>query len=347
MTLAKNKVINIDRYFASFEVSETELDTAESNSEQTALKVEGIQPYQPNNYTEYLAGAAQKPTLELGSENLEPLATQSSEKIFAEKLSKLLKVESAHLVAPLPADLTSSSAGLEPAPKHLKSRFGLGLAVQAVLIMIFSSLGLKLIATADFSCNSYQVCQSGQALLKQAETSVKAMGIRLSGQTLPAADAGQNLFQAGLKQAYAAALLVQTASTPAEWEQASQLWQAAIDLMQAVPPSSEAYDSAQAKLSIYQYHQQYAIAEVDPFREAVNAAMDAALAIQSASSSQEYQKVSQQWLAAIQLMEGVDSGSQYYDTAQRKIAEYAKNLSYSQSLSVVDYGLQLHQPKDQ
>ncbi|PSN05828.1 WD40 repeat domain-containing protein, partial [filamentous cyanobacterium CCT1] len=60
--------------------------------------------------------------------------------------------------------------------------------------------------------------------------------------------------------------------------------------------------------------------------------MRAAIEIQSANSLKDYQLVSRYWMEAIKLMEEVAPESHHYDTAQIKIAEYAKNLAYSQSL---------------
>jgi uncharacterized protein YlxW (UPF0749 family) len=78
------------------------------------------------------------------------------------------------------------------------------------------------------------------------------------------------------------------------------------------------------------YDDVYDDVEYDTFNDALNAGMEAAMLAQTAKSSQEWNKVSETWKEAIELLEYVPESSPNLETAQNKIEEYQKNLNYSQ-----------------
>lgn len=70
--------------------------------------------------------------------------------------------------------------------------------------------------------------------------------------------------------------------------------------------------------------------QLDPFREAVNAAISAATLTQSAKSQDDWNTVVAQWQKAINLMKTVPTSSPNYTVAQKKVSEYQLNLDYAQ-----------------
>ncbi|MEA5499114.1 hypothetical protein [Limnoraphis robusta] len=78
------------------------------------------------------------------------------------------------------------------------------------------------------------------------------------------------------------------------------------------------------------YDDVYDDVEYDTFNDALNAGMEAAMLAQTAKSSQEWNKVSEIWKEAIELLEDVPESSPNLEIAQNKIEEYQKNLNYSQ-----------------
>jgi len=73
-----------------------------------------------------------------------------------------------------------------------------------------------------------------------------------------------------------------------------------------------------------------ASAEVEYFREAVNAAQNAANLAQTASTGAEWQAVADSWNRAIELMKQVPESDPDYATAQQKAVDYQPNLEYAQ-----------------
>ncbi len=71
------------------------------------------------------------------------------------------------------------------------------------------------------------------------------------------------------------------------------------------------------------------VAASDPFREAVNAAMAAAVAAQTAQSPQQWATVATSWNKAITNMKAVAPDHPRYATAQQKATEYGKNFDYA------------------
>lgn len=67
----------------------------------------------------------------------------------------------------------------------------------------------------------------------------------------------------------------------------------------------------------------------NPFRDAVNHAMEAATLTQTANTADEWNTVAEKWQQAIALMQAVPAAHPSYETAQAKVAEYQKNLEYA------------------
>ncbi len=68
----------------------------------------------------------------------------------------------------------------------------------------------------------------------------------------------------------------------------------------------------------------------DSFRQAVNYAMKASTLSQSAKSKTDWDSVVSNWQNATDLMKAVPNSSPHYATAQKKVEEYKKNLTYAQ-----------------
>lgn len=73
-----------------------------------------------------------------------------------------------------------------------------------------------------------------------------------------APEASSDPFPSAVRKATSAAQLTQTASTAEEWGQVATDWQAAIELMQAVPESNPNYSVAQDRVPVYQKNLGYA-----------------------------------------------------------------------------------------
>jgi uncharacterized protein YkwD len=69
----------------------------------------------------------------------------------------------------------------------------------------------------------------------------------------------------------------------------------------------------------------------DPFREAVNAAMAAAVAAQTAQTPQQWAIVAGSWQRAVTNMKAVAPDHPRHAIAQQKAAEYAKNFDYARN----------------
>ncbi|MBF2082984.1 hypothetical protein [Thermoleptolyngbya sp. C42_A2020_037] len=67
----------------------------------------------------------------------------------------------------------------------------------------------------------------------------------------------------------------------------------------------------------------------NPFRDAVNKAMEAATLTQTAKTHDEWNTVSAAWQQAISLMQAVPTSHPSYETAQAKVGEYQRNLEYA------------------
>ncbi len=68
----------------------------------------------------------------------------------------------------------------------------------------------------------------------------------------------------------------------------------------------------------------------DPFRDAVNAATQAATLAQTAATSEEWGRVAEYWGKAVDNMDAVPSDHPKYDVAQGKVSEYQRYLDYAQ-----------------
>lgn len=71
-------------------------------------------------------------------------------------------------------------------------------------------------------------------------------------------------------------------------------------------------------------------AQSEPFRDAVNKAMEAAKLAQTAKTSEEWSEVANSWQQSINLMKAVQSSSPNHKTAQQKAVQYRTNLEYAQ-----------------
>ncbi|WP_416666771.1 hypothetical protein [Egbenema bharatensis] len=79
----------------------------------------------------------------------------------------------------------------------------------------------------------------------------------------------------------------------------------------------------------------------EPFRNAVNKAMEVAELTQRAKTPEEWREVANLWEQAITLMKSVPQNSPSYETAQSKVSEYQRNLEYAQNNS----GLTIETPQ--
>ena len=157
-------------------------------------------------------------------------------------------------------------------------------------------------------------------------------------------------FQNALDTGMSAAQLTQSAKSKEDWNVVVSRWQSAIKSLKAVPKSSQNHAKAQKKLTEYQkylaYAQQQAKSGAKPtsaakpsssatpqlvnMQDAFDTAMGAAVIAQSAQSKDDWTLVASRWQSAINLLKAVPASSPNYAIAQKKIAEYQRNLSYAQ-----------------
>ncbi|WP_293124170.1 hypothetical protein [Okeania sp. SIO1I7] len=71
-------------------------------------------------------------------------------------------------------------------------------------------------------------------------------------------------------------------------------------------------------------------ASVDPFSQAVRFATKASQLAQTARTKQQWDKVAQEWVQAVAWMQAVPPGNPRRAFAEKKVAEYMRNLAYSQ-----------------
>jgi hypothetical protein len=69
----------------------------------------------------------------------------------------------------------------------------------------------------------------------------------------------------------------------------------------------------------------------NPWRDAVNTAMNAAVKAQTAQTAVEWGEVAQEWDKSVQLLKLVPTTDPKYDKAQQKITEYTQNLDIARS----------------
>ncbi|MEA5542166.1 hypothetical protein VB834_24335 [Limnoraphis robusta Tam1] len=108
-----------------------------------------------------------------------------------------------------------------------------------------------------------------------------------------------------------------------------------IESIETYPESFSEYDHRENEEFVNTEHDAsyddvYDDVEYDTFYDALNAGMEAAILAQTAKSAQEWNKVSEIWKEAIELLEDVPESSPNLEIAQNKIVEYQKNLNYSQ-----------------
>jgi hypothetical protein len=68
----------------------------------------------------------------------------------------------------------------------------------------------------------------------------------------------ENSFAEAVRKATSAAEATQNATTPEQWQAVAADWEAAINLMQAVPQDNPNYQTAQQKVTEYQKNLEYA-----------------------------------------------------------------------------------------
>lgn len=90
-------------------------------------------------------------------------------------------------------------------------------------------------------------------------------------------------FRDAVNKAMEAATLTQTAKTHDEWTTVLEMWQQAIDRMQAVPASHPNYQTAQAKVSEYSSNREYARQNAQTAQLAIQRLNDCEAAMQTAA----------------------------------------------------------------
>lgn len=98
-------------------------------------------------------------------------------------------------------------------------------------------------------------------------------------------------------------------------------------------PAAKASPSPAAKASPAPAAKASAKQTTDPFRDAVNKAMNAANLTQTASNKAQWNTVASDWQQAIDLMKSVPKTHPKYQLAQQKATEYQNNLNYAQKAS--------------
>jgi hypothetical protein len=69
--------------------------------------------------------------------------------------------------------------------------------------------------------------------------------------------------------------------------------------------------------------------QVDPFKKAIDKAIQSANLVQSAKTNEEWEKVSNSWQQSIDFMKAVPESNPNYAVAQQKVIEYQPNLEYA------------------
>ena len=144
----------------------------------------------------------------------------------------------------------------------------------------------------------------------------------------------QNLVQPAYDQAMTAAGLTQIAQTPEQWTQVMEHWQAALAVLTTVPADHPQFKLAQEKQGLYQrnlaYAEQQYQNQVDPFREAVEAATEAAAKGKTAVTIEDWSAVSTLWQTALESMAAVPEDYPRYAIAQQRVPIYQANWEYVQ-----------------
>ena len=144
----------------------------------------------------------------------------------------------------------------------------------------------------------------------------------------------QNLVQPAYDQAMTAAGLTQIAQTPEQWTQVMEHWQAALAVLATVPADHPQFKLAQEKQGLYQrnlaYAEQQYQNQVDPFREAVEAATEAAAKGKTAVTIEDWSAVSTLWQTALESMAAVPEDYPRYAIAQQRVPIYQANWEYVQ-----------------
>lgn len=135
-------------------------------------------------------------------------------------------------------------------------------------------------------------------------------------------------FGDAVNKATNAANLARDAQSDKQWLAVVAEWQNAIDLMKAVPPSSDNYDVAQNRIVQYQQNLAAIKRRINrPFQRGIDAAQNAAFFAQTAKSKAEWEFVASHWEEAIAFMKAVPPSSPNYNVALNRIVQYQQNLN--------------------
>ncbi|MCL2931517.1 MAG: DUF1574 domain-containing protein [Trichodesmium sp. MAG_R03] len=94
--------------------------------------------------------------------------------------------------------------------------------------------------------------------------------------------------------------------------------------------TSHTKNNSQISLVYQNYNSTRKCASVDPFSQAVRFAIKAANLAQSAKTKQQWDRVAQEWVQAVAWMQAVPPENPKRAFAEKKVAEYMRNLAYSQ-----------------
>ena len=143
----------------------------------------------------------------------------------------------------------------------------------------------------------------------------------------PAASA--TLYRQALVRGNKAATLAQSAQSQEDWQQVTNEWGQAIELLDDTPQSdSDAYNKALQKVAEYQQYQAIAQQRVEhaSWQQAVRIAETAGQQAGLAQTAEDWNQVTAFWGDAIALLKTIPEDYSNYETAQAKIVEYQRNM---------------------
>lgn len=299
--------VDIDRYFAIFEVDETQDETPIKALAEAPKSIESRVPLKPYVHeSEILIHHRQFNNREL------------------ESASNALKALKSQLEEECEVPQACVTLSPQKQPKVRFNRGGLLLKLTAVACGTALTLNYSQIFAQEWAAFD------GYAALKQVSENAQAYWQQPSVAQESQPDSNQEHFRKALNAAAAAAEATQVASTPEEWQAVSNQWKVAIAHLQAIPADHPLHSEAKNRLKRYQTGLAYASQEIESFREGVNVAFQAAQLVQTAHTRSDWQTVARTWQQAIKLMQAVPQSSPNYSMAQEKVAEYAANAVYAQ-----------------
>ena len=180
-------------------------------------------------------------------------------------------------------------------------------------------------------------CSSGSgtsSLSSEPTNEVAAVATSSVKSELPSEDIPVRDFlkEAG-EEAKSAKHFSQNSVSKDDWDLAISRWESAIALLRMVEEKDANYELAQQRLQEYETALNATLNRVaDPgntFETAMQFARQAAEKVESAESLDDWQRIDQAWLEAINLLKLVPAESSNHSVAQQKIVEYSKNLTYA------------------